>query len=159
VELTAIQMAMQQISGQEAERSLIQTDSLTACWIVRKAATTEKKIIVKWIPAHVGISGNEKADELAKKGTTDGTPTQYKLQLKDLYRQIENDLLENWNRWFSTTSTVKGRWYNDIERQVGKDPYCNTNRNTRTINQIITGHAPQNGSPERNDRHRIVRTM
>jgi ribonuclease HI len=35
--------------------------------IVRKAATTEKKIIVKWIPAHVGINGNEKAGELAKK--------------------------------------------------------------------------------------------
>jgi ribonuclease HI len=63
-ELTAIQMAMQHISGQEAERNLILTDSLTACWmlqkalegdrsnktatrIVRKAATTEKKIIVK----------------------------------------------------------------------------------------------------------------
>jgi hypothetical protein len=127
VELTAIQMAMQRISGQEAERNLIQTDSLTACWIVRKAATTEKKIIVKWIPAHVGISGNEKADELAKKGTTDGTPTQYKQKLKDLYRQIDNDLLENWNGWwFSTTSTEKGRWYNDIERQVGKDPWYNT---------------------------------
>jgi ribonuclease HI len=49
--------------------------------IVRKAATTEKKTIVKWIPACVRVSGNEKADELAKKGTTDGTPTLYKLQL------------------------------------------------------------------------------
>jgi ribonuclease HI len=54
--------------------------------IVRKAATTKKKIIVKWIPAHMVISGNEKADELAKKGTTDGTSTQFKLQLNDLYR-------------------------------------------------------------------------
>jgi ribonuclease HI len=69
VELTAIQMAMQHINGQEAERNLILIDSLTACWmlqralegdrsnkmatrIVRKAATTEKEIIVNWIPAH-----------------------------------------------------------------------------------------------------------
>jgi ribonuclease HI len=76
---------MQHISEEEAERNLILTDSLTACWmlrralegdrsnkmatrIVRKAATTKKKIIVKWIPALVGISGNEKADELSKKG-------------------------------------------------------------------------------------------
>jgi ribonuclease HI len=80
--------AMQHISGQEAERNLILTDLLTACWmlqralegdrsnkiatrIVRKAATTQKKIIVKEILAQVGISGNEKADDLAKKGTTD----------------------------------------------------------------------------------------
>jgi hypothetical protein len=72
------------------------TDDKMATRIVRKAATTEKKIIVKRIPAHVGISSNEKADELAKKGTTDGTPMQHKLQLKDLYRQTE-----------------KGRWYYD----------------------------------------------
>jgi ribonuclease HI len=35
--------------------------------IVWKAATTKKKIIVKWIPVHVEINGNEKADEFAKK--------------------------------------------------------------------------------------------
>jgi ribonuclease HI len=35
--------------------------------IVRKAATTKKKIIVKWIPVQVGINGNEKADDFAKK--------------------------------------------------------------------------------------------
>jgi hypothetical protein len=112
--------------------------------IVRKSGTT-KNGNVKWIPAHVGISGNEKADELANKGTTDGTPMQYKLQLKDLYRQIDNDLLENWNGWFLTTSTGKGRWYCDINRHVGKVPWYNTgdmtNMNTRTIYRIIAGHA------------------
>jgi hypothetical protein len=101
-------------------------------------------MIVKWILAHMRISGNEKADELAKKGTTDGTSTHYKLQLKDLYRQILENL-ENWNGWFSTTSTEKGRWYYAIERQVGKVPWYNTgdmtNRNNRTINRIIAGHA------------------
>jgi hypothetical protein len=73
----------------------------------RIAATTKKKIIVKWIPAHVGISSNEKADELAKKVTTDGISTQYKLQLKDLYRQIDKELVDIWNGWFSTTSTER----------------------------------------------------
>jgi hypothetical protein len=91
-----------------------------------------------------GACGKEKTYEHAKKGTTDGTPTQYKLQLKDLYRQIDNDLIENWNGWFLTTSTVKRRWYYDIERQVGKVPWYNTgdmtNRNTRTINRIIARH-------------------
>jgi hypothetical protein len=87
VELTAIQLAMQHISRQEAERNLILTDTLTRCAeghgneigrtnlatrIVLKAATTKKQIIIKW-----------KADELAKKGTTDGTSTNYRLQCPD----------------------------------------------------------------------------
>jgi hypothetical protein len=32
-------------------------------------------------------------------------------------RQIDNDLIENWNGWFSTKSTEKGRWYYNIKRQ------------------------------------------
>ena len=31
-----------------------------------------KKIIISWIPSHIRISGNEKADFLAKKAITDG---------------------------------------------------------------------------------------
>nr|XP_042909483.1 uncharacterized protein LOC122271624 [Parasteatoda tepidariorum] len=31
----------------------------------------DKTIMIQWIPLHVGINGNEKADQLAKKGTLD----------------------------------------------------------------------------------------
>jgi ribonuclease HI len=71
VELTTIQMAMQHLNGQEAEKNLILTDSLTACWMLRrtlegdrtnkmttrivpKAATTEEENNCKMDPAACG---------------------------------------------------------------------------------------------------------
>ena len=43
-------------------------------WLLRvkdTLASTESQINIMWIPSHVGIEGNEKADELAKKGAMD----------------------------------------------------------------------------------------
>jgi hypothetical protein len=61
VELTAIQMVMQHKSRQEAERNLLLTDSLAACWMLRRVL--EGDSTAKWMSAHVGIR------------TADGSPT------------------------------------------------------------------------------------
>jgi hypothetical protein len=42
---------------------------------------------IKWIPVHVGLEGNERADILAKDGARNGTD--YSLQPKDAYRILE----------------------------------------------------------------------
>jgi hypothetical protein len=44
---------------------------------------------IKWIPAHVGLGGNERADILAKDGARNGTLIEYSLQLDDAYRILE----------------------------------------------------------------------
>jgi hypothetical protein len=65
--------------------------------IVLIAATTKEKIIVIYIPAHVSAESRRVCE---KRNNKDVTLTQYRLQLKDLYRQIDTDLLENWNLYF-----------------------------------------------------------
>jgi ribonuclease HI len=105
-ELKAIEIATILISQQDKQRAVILTDSRTACQILMKAIegdrhnkiamrilmviqNTRKQITIKWIPAHAGLQGNEKADILAKDGVRNGTPIEHSQQLKVAYRILE----------------------------------------------------------------------
>jgi ribonuclease HI len=44
--------------------------------------------MIKWIPGHVGLLGNENADELTKKGTKEEV-MEYKLQWIDVKLNME----------------------------------------------------------------------
>ena len=47
---------------------------LSAIESLNELASSAKSVTVVWIPAHKGHIGNERADELAKKGTAENTP-------------------------------------------------------------------------------------
>ena len=88
-ELMAILLALKQI-GSRLRNSLILSDSLTALQTLKKKGTPHQglvNVIMKkirkldhkgvsvkfiWIPSHVGIPGNERADILAKEATQKG---------------------------------------------------------------------------------------
>jgi ribonuclease HI len=57
--------------------------------ILKVIQNAQKQITIKWIPANVGLEGNEKADILAKDGARNDTPIDYSLQLKDAHRILE----------------------------------------------------------------------
>ena len=58
--------AIQKITSQNASESATVTDIRNSLKLLTKI---NKKIHFQWVPSHIGLSGNELADNLAKKGT------------------------------------------------------------------------------------------
>jgi ribonuclease HI len=113
-ELKAIEIATNFIFQQDEQRAVILTDSRTACQILKKAMkgdrhneialrilknipNSQKQMTIKWIPAHFGLEGNERADILAKDGVRNGTPIEYSQKIKDAYRILKETQREEWN--------------------------------------------------------------
>ena len=53
-----------------------------------------------WIPSHVGIRGNEQADQLARNGLRGTEPSQYKIPYKDYIPFVKTHIKNQWQkRW------------------------------------------------------------
>ena len=116
-ELLAISMALQHISAipvtpfaivicsdSKAALTAIKSDSQNAREdLVREIATTTHQLITRgtevrfqWVPAHVCLSGNEKADRAAKRGAkgVDSSTVTMKIGLADVYAELTKQGVE-----------------------------------------------------------------
>ncbi|UYV83115.1 hypothetical protein LAZ67_22002256 [Cordylochernes scorpioides] len=126
-ELSAIDTALKDININSPSKIIIYSDSRAAIYTLQSCFSSQEPLLksiaksptavtVQWLPAHVGIPGNELADSLAKAGAL-GLPEAREstthLDERDLLRTIKTQCLQEWK------SDAAHDWYRAGETSTG----------------------------------------
>ena len=137
---TDSQSALQALeSGECGDQSLSKLTTKIDCLMSKH----ETQVVLQWIPGHAGIGGNEKADKLAKKGSSlpqPETPVPYETASKMIKSNFKEDWLNDWTR------NKTGRaLYTHMSAPKPKDPVNQLKRAEQcTIFRLRVGHVGLN---------------
>jgi ribonuclease HI len=151
-EMTAIREALRFIQNHKIEQALIISDSLSVLQSLESGVSHSRpnlleelresideityklngNLIFLWVPAHCGILGNERADQLAKQALNSHKIDKIvNFELKESYSHIDNFIGEWWQREWTTNK--KGRALFDIEPNINNQiKYSNKSRDQET---------------------------
>jgi hypothetical protein len=158
-ELTAIKEALIMAKQREVVNCVVITDSLSSCHLLMSNMTMketdsltrevlalagETKAMVHWVPSHVGLDGNERADELARKGLESKETVNNDVMVKDAIGRLRKNMLEKTDQWYKRGLEHKGKTFGDFQGCFGTTPWFRQVRmsgvQTRMANRLITGH-------------------
>jgi len=93
-----------------------------------------KRIVICWIPSHVNIPGNEKADSAAKSAIT-----KMKISATEYILGISQFCLKEWQ---DIWNCCKGNKLHALYPNVGRIPHCKnlSRRDAVVINRVRIGH-------------------
>ena len=101
------------------------------------------RVVLQWIPAHIGIQGNERADLLAKKGADLPQPD-IPVAYSTCRQMIKANSKEEWLNSWSAGKTGRSM-YGHISKPLLKDPINDLRRGDQSlIFQLRTHHVPLN---------------
>ena len=133
--------AIQAIAGQVTKSKLV-----LECKNALNSLTNNKnRIDLRWIKAHVGFVGNERADELAKLGTTaDGRKINIPIPPSWYKQQTDAELISRWtSRWKTEMPCRQTKlWCGGPRGHIikRKDLLKLNRNNLGMMVQVITGH-------------------
>ena len=152
---------------------VIITDSLSAIRLIMECQcmqlSTESEILnsienllrkqqitthIVWIPGHIGISGNERVDLLAKNATAKSEiDIKSEITLHELYCKIDQEIYEDWQKLYSESPTARS--YKEIEPTVNKEiKFTNKNRRKEVIiTRLRLGKCRLNSCLQKINRH------
>ncbi|GAB0100821.1 hypothetical protein DMENIID0001_169150 [Sergentomyia squamirostris] len=163
-ELMGIKIALQHVSSvvTQGDRFFIFTDSLSALQALRSVCDSgydstlseiratvaglfnnNKFVTFMWIPAHVGIEGNERADVLAKRAAALEPNMGVRGRTDDWFAELESRMRIEWQLYWEMDD--RGRWCHSILPDIGRRPwfYRFHKLNRRiivTVSRIISNH-------------------
>lgn len=137
-ELVAILKAIYQCERIRCNKVVIFTDSMSGCrWIERGLRNNylvhairdeaqqmpDRSVVIQWIPSHVGIGGNNEADELANRGCYANSISEMKITFSDAMWAIKNRMMDAWQNQYELQSRSKGRKHFDILKKISDKPW------------------------------------
>lgn len=154
-ELFALSRAVKIADDKKKTKLLICTDSLSAVLGIQDSQTkhplvldiqnqlvaTNMTITFMWIPSHIGILGNEKADVEAKQATRESLSEHYQIVHTDLNRTIKEMIRNKWQTEWNEEVNSQNKLGN-IKKTIDKWKTINTmNRKDQTvITRLRLGH-------------------
>lgn len=105
----------------------------------------DKEIILCWVPAHVGLYGNEMADKIAKRAVITGYSYNIKLEPKEIIKVILEKIWNVWDEYYRSSTIEVGSFLSNInDNKPAKKPWFQTSslthRSIKIINRLKTGH-------------------
>lgn len=96
------------------------------------------RIELCWVPAHINISGNEKADELAKQGTTKPATTGIHTPFEDYKTLVRTYIRATWeNSWQNNTGLLRQIKYKTTEWTSSN---LSNRKECKAITRLRIGH-------------------
>ena len=95
---------LESISSQESKNPLLNN----LLQFIESLRQRKKIVHFCWVPSHVGIRGNEKADQAAKMGQNEPLPVHYKIPYTDFLPNVKSYVKESWQE----------RWNNQVDNKL-----------------------------------------
>lgn len=113
--------------------------------IFHEILTHQQKVFVfQWIPSHIGISGNEIADDKAKIASQLDNCLRWKLTKDDALNLIEKNILDEAEEVFKETIKTKGKNYIHINKNMNKKPWFHKlkfdSKEIKVLSRLRSGH-------------------
>lgn len=104
------------------------------------------KVILQWVPGHIGLKGNEEADKLANAAYLNGTECDIRPCSSEVFSKFKVQCQKAWKEYFDERSKTKGIWYKSIQSEPPRIPWFVNSKISRQklkfILRIRSGHVP-----------------